>query len=75
MSTQELIKRAGGVNKLAGSLGISPAAVSQWAHGARRVPAERCLEIERLTNGQVRCEELRPDMDWSVLRGSQPTAA
>lgn len=31
-------------------------------------PAEYCPSIERATG--VRCEELRPDVDWSVLRNS-----
>ena len=39
-------------------------------HYKRRVPAEVCPLIERATGGKVRCEELRPDVDWSVLRES-----
>lgn len=31
-------------------------------------PAEYCPAIERATGGKVRCEELRPDVDWSYLR-------
>jgi len=31
-------------------------------------PAEYCPAIERATAGQVKCEDLRPDVDWSVLR-------
>jgi DNA-binding transcriptional regulator YdaS (Cro superfamily) len=38
--------------------------VSNWR--ARGVPAERCPDIERVTG--VRCERLRPDVDWDVLR-------
>ena len=33
-------------------------------------PAEYCPAIERATAGQVRCEDLRPDVEWSVLRGT-----
>lgn len=33
-------------------------------------PAEYCPAIERATNGEVRCEDLRGDIDWSVLRNS-----
>ena len=58
----------GGQAALASHLGISPAAVNQWCTGERRVPAERCPVIERLTGGLVRCEELRPDVEWDVLR-------
>jgi len=48
-----------------------PSDVSSWAQGKRQVPAERCPQIEQATNGLVRCEDLRPDVAWSVLR-NQP---
>lgn len=32
------------------------------------VPAEHCPAIEKATLGGVRCEELRPDVAWDVLR-------
>ncbi len=44
--------------------------LSQWANGVRRTPAERCPAIERATGGLVRCEDLRPDVEWSVLRAT-----
>lgn len=53
---------------LAAALGVSKSAVGQWKEEGRRVPAEHCPVIERLTNGAVRCEELRPDIEWQVLR-------
>jgi DNA-binding transcriptional regulator YdaS (Cro superfamily) len=34
------------------------------------VPADRCPVIERETGGAVRCEELRPDVDWAYLRNN-----
>jgi len=40
--------------------------VQSWLR--HRVPAEYCPLIERATAGQVRCEELRPDVAWDVLR-------
>ena len=61
---------------LAQSLGVSQVMISQWKTGARRVPAEICPQIERATNGQVRCEDLRPDVDWAYLRATDcPVAA
>lgn len=33
-----------------------------------RVPAEYCPAIEKATAGAVRCEDLRPDVDWAYLR-------
>ena len=55
---------------LARELSISPVLISQWRNGIRPVPAERCPAIERATGGVVRCEDLRPDVDWAVLRGT-----
>lgn len=48
--------------------GISKGAVSQWKLPDRQIPAEYCPTIEGLTNGDVRCEELRPDVDWQEVR-------
>ncbi len=60
----------GGPAKLAAALDCSVQAVCFWRDGQRRIPAERCIEIERITQGAVRCEELRPDVNWAVLRGT-----
>jgi len=38
-----------------------------WLHRGK-VPADYCPTIERVTGGAVRCEDLRPDVEWSVLR-------
>ncbi|TCK43452.1 YdaS antitoxin of YdaST toxin-antitoxin system [Paraburkholderia sp. BL8N3] len=46
---------------------ISPQAVQQWIDSGR-VPAERCPTLERGTRGEIKCEELRPDVEWWVLR-------
>lgn len=61
----------GSQTRLAVLLGVTKAAVSQWSTSGRRVPAEHCPAIERETAARgapVTCEELRPDVDWSVLR-------
>lgn len=60
---------------LALALGVSKGAVSQWKDDGRQVPAEHCPDIERLTGGVVRCEELRPDIAWGVLRAPEAKAA
>lgn len=49
-------KQAGGANKLAAGLAITPQALSQWD----KVPPLRVLEVERLSG--VPREELRPDI-------------
>lgn len=53
---------------LASALNVTKAAVNQWKLPGRRTPAEHCPKIEQLTGGRVRCEELRPDVEWGVLR-------
>ena len=60
----------GAISELSRTLKVPVSLVSQWASGARAIPAERCPDIERATG--VRCEELRPDVNWAVLR--EPTA-
>ncbi|MCW9733721.1 helix-turn-helix domain-containing protein [Avibacterium sp. 20-15] len=66
LAIQKVFQIVGGQSALAKHFNIRPWAVSKWQKSG--VPAERCPEIEKLTNGQVTCEELRPDIDWSVLR-------
>lgn len=75
MTLSEWIKaEPGRASSLAASLGIrdpkSAVLIYLWANGRRQVPADRCPAIERATDGAVRCEELRPDVEWSVLRMS-----
>jgi DNA-binding transcriptional regulator YdaS (Cro superfamily) len=60
---------------LASALGVTKSAVNQWKDEGRRVPAEKCPAIERLTGGRVRCEDLRPDVAWDVLREQVTPAA
>lgn len=65
------IAAAGGAAKLAAALHVSIQRLSNWVE--RGVPAERCPEIEQYTReigSVVTCEELRPDVNWGVLRGT-----
>lgn len=68
------VQIVGSQSALAASLGITKAAVWQWKEDGRKVPAEHCPSIERLTGGAVRCEDLRPDVNWAVLRGEPALA-
>lgn len=38
--------------------------VSQWVSGHRPLTPARCPRIESATAGEVRCEELCPDVTW-----------
>lgn len=49
----------------AAHIGVAQSTVSMWKSRGR-VPAENCPAIERETG--VRCERLRPDIPWDVLR-------
>lgn len=51
-----------------------PQTVSNWLRRGS-VPAEHCPAIERATSGEVTCEQLRPDVDWAYLRGTEKKAA
>jgi DNA-binding transcriptional regulator YdaS (Cro superfamily) len=62
-------------SSLARAVGVDSQLVWQWARGVRQVPADRCPAIERATEGAVRCEELRPDVEWAVLRAGAARAA
>jgi DNA-binding transcriptional regulator YdaS (Cro superfamily) len=53
---RQAIAAAGGIRGLAVLLGISTQAVGKW----RRVPAERVIEVERVTG--VPRTALRPDL-------------
>ncbi len=61
-------KHLGSQRILAKMIGVTPGAVSQWKTAG--VPVEHCPRIERLTAGTVRCEEMRPEVDWAYLRAT-----
>ena len=63
------IRISGGASAMARTLGLrGHQVVYQWS--INRVPTDYCPTIERLTG--VRCEDLRPDVEWGVLRGVAP---
>jgi len=59
------ISHAGGVGKLAASIGVVQSAVSNWrARG--NIPLEHCAGIEAATHGAVTRRDLRPN-DWQKI--------
>ena len=69
---QIAVEKAGGQTALATKIGrgIRQAHVWGWLNSKNpeeMPPAEYCPAIEKATG--VRCEDLRPDIEWSVLRG------
>jgi DNA-binding transcriptional regulator YdaS (Cro superfamily) len=73
LKSVEQIKRAsdliGSQAELARRLDVSTSMISQWCTGARPLPLDSAIAIERETGGAVTVEELRPDVDWKVIRG------
>ncbi|PZW45688.1 pyruvate kinase [Humitalea rosea] len=65
---EDILARRGAVTRIAGALGISTAAVSQW----RRVPAERVEEVSRLFG--LEPTALRPDLEAAAMRADRPTS-
>jgi len=58
---EQVIEILGSQEALASNLKIRSPSISEWRKRGR-VPAERCLEIERLTDNRVTRYELRPDV-------------
>jgi len=52
-------------NAIAAKFGVSQQAITNWL-ARDSIPAEKCPDIEQLTG--IRCEDLRPDINWDVLR-------
>lgn len=72
-AVKRAIDAAGSGVSLAEKIGRSPQFVSQMLNRDRDVPAELCPVIERETG--VRCEDLRPDVAWGVVRSGSAEAA
>ena len=64
----ELITRLGGTSEVARMCKVRPPSVSEW-RSRGLIPADRCEQIERATNGAVTCEDLRPDLMWTRVDG------
>jgi len=54
------IEKAGGQEKLAKLLGVGQSHISNWKNRNKRIPAERVLDVERVTG--VPRHRLRPDL-------------
>ena len=44
--------------------------LKQVAGDHRRASVSLAINIERESDGAIRCEELRPDVDWDYIRGT-----
>jgi DNA-binding transcriptional regulator YdaS (Cro superfamily) len=66
MKLLHYVKTKATQRELAMKLAITPVLINQWANEKRPVPPERCVEIERATNGEVTRRDLRP-ADWQRI--------
>ncbi len=67
MELSKFIKEErGNATKLAFALQVSLSYLSQMASGTSPVSPERCLAIERVSNGKVARQELRPNDYWLI---------
>ena len=57
---EKVIKYFGSQKELADLLGVTQMAISQWKR--RGIPIKRCLQIEKLSNGAIKREDIWADI-------------
>jgi DNA-binding transcriptional regulator YdaS (Cro superfamily) len=68
------IIEAGGITAFSKLIGVSHAVVSSWIHVLTKgIPAERCIEIENITKGEIKRQDLRPDVFSSFISKKEST--
>jgi len=71
VSVKEALKIAvdifGTEKNLAGQLGVRPPTVNQWLSGVRPVPPKRAIQIEAITHGSSKKEDLCPNFPWEGI--------
>lgn len=51
-----------------GAKPVTPQHIWNWLHRDHAVPSDYCPTIEKICDGQVRCEQLNGVADWTYLR-------
>lgn len=59
------------LDSFAASCGTTSGQLKQVAYGYRRPGAALAISIERESSRAVTCEDMRPDIDWAYLRGTE----
>jgi len=52
----------GAQKELADLLNVKRQTIGKFLHGILYVPVDRAIQIERITNGEVKSSQLRPDI-------------
>lgn len=76
-NVRTIISALGGPAAVARHCGVRSQAVSLWAIKGR-IPADRVPDLEALARSRgvaVRAEDMRPDLNWAVLRQCQACEA
>ncbi len=60
----------GACDRFAEKCGTTIGQLRHVARGYRRAGESLAINIERESGGAIRCEEMRPDVDWGYLRNS-----
>ncbi|AMM14220.1 hypothetical protein AX768_09060 [Burkholderia sp. PAMC 28687] len=68
------IKLAGGAVAVSDHLKLSRGAIYDFIRRGN-FPPEHCPEIEKFSNGKVKCEVLNTTVDWGFLRQSTDAGA
>lgn len=64
METKHILDNSQVRAAIALKLGVTQQTLTNWKQ--RGIPADKCPDIEQATG--IKCEELRPDVNWAVLR-------
>ena len=56
----------GNKSVLSRAVGVQPPTLQQWIKGTRPIPIQKCIAIERATDGLVTRKDLRPN-DWHLI--------
>lgn len=71
MNATDIIESMGGIAATARACGVKPPSVCEWKVRGT-VPAERCIDIERASDGRLTVETMRPDLDWTRDAAGRP---
>lgn len=66
-AAKEASRLLGSQAEMARLLQVKAPTVNQWCSGERAVPAKRALQIEVLTEGQIKKADLCPTFPWAQI--------
>lgn len=67
---KKAIEICGRQKSLAEACGVSQQAVNKWVSGKNNMDVKYIPAIIKATNGEVKPQELRPDVDWETIKQS-----